>query len=191
MVLISSNEVFDGTKTKPYEEADHPNPTNTYGISKFAAERHTQQLLNHFYIVRTSWMYSARGSNFIHRIQKIAGEKEPLSVVTDELGAPTWSEDLAPAILALTKSEQYGLYHLVNSGHTSRYNLARMVLDLTGRQGITIDPIRIEDYDRPSTPPKNGVLANVRGASIGIKLRPWDKALREFLKQTVGARSNY
>lgn len=186
MVLISSNEVFDGTKTKPYEEADHPNPTNTYGISKFAAERHTQQLLNHFYIVRTSWMYSARGSNFIHRIQKIADEKEPLSVVTDELGAPTWSEDLAPAILALTKSEQYGLYHLVNSGHTSRYNLARMVLDLTGRQGITIDPIRIEDYDRPSTPPKNGVLANVRGASIGIKLRPWDKALREFLQQTVG-----
>lgn len=187
MVLISSNEVFDGTKREPYCEFDPPNPTSAYGESKLAAELHTQRLLTHFYIVRTSWIYAARGSNFIHRIQELADQQETLSVVTDELGVPTWSEDLAPAILELTKSEQYGLYHLVNSGHTSRYELARMVLDLTGREAVAINPIRIADYKRSSTPPSNGVLANVVGASIGIELRPWDQALREFLRQTSNA----
>ena len=184
MVLISTNEVFDGTNSDPYKEYDQTNPINAYGRSKLAAELHTQRLLERFYIVRTSWMYSERGSNFIHRIKQLADEHQTLSVVTDELGAPTWTQDLALAILKLTKSERYGLYHLVNSGHTSRYDLARMVLDLTGHEDVRIEPISIENYKRASIPPRNGVLANVIGASIGINMRPWDEALREFLSQT-------
>lgn len=182
MVLISTNEVFDGTKPGAYCEVDKPNPINSYGISKLAAELSAQRILERLYIVRTSWMYSKHGSNFIHKIQKLADERESLSVVSDELGAPTWSRDLALAIIDLIKTEKYGVYHLVNSGHTSRFDLARMVLDLTSRNDIAIDPIGIADYKRVSKPPRNGVLENVNGALIGIRLRPWDEALREFLR---------
>lgn len=182
MLYVSSNEVFDGTKSKPYAEFDHPNPINPYGYSKLSGEWFTQRLLNRFYIVRTSWLTGSAGRNFVHRILQLADERASLRVVTDEEACPTFVSDLVDALLQLIVTRRYGLYHFVNSGHCSRYGFAKRILELAGRQHVPIEPITLADYPRPSIPPKFTPLANQCGAAIGITLRPWEAALQEFLK---------
>ena len=181
LLYVSSNEVFDGTKTEPYREFDNPNPANPYGYSKLAGEWFTQRLLSRFYIVRTSWLTGSAGRNFVHRIQQLADERGSLRVVTDEVASPTFVSDLADALLKLIETDQYGLYHFVNEGYCSRYDYAKIILDLTGRRHVPVEPITLADYPRPSTPPKFSPLANLSGAALGIKLRSWEEALREFL----------
>ena len=181
MVLLSTNEVFDGLNAAPYVETDKPAPINPYGKSKLAAEHYTLDLLERHYIVRTSWMYAPGGSNFVHIIRQLAESPEQIAVVTDELGVPTYAPDLAAAILKLVAIAPYGIYHLVNAGHTSRYGLARKVLDLSGHRSVPIRPILLEDYGRASLPPRNGVLQNQAAKALGISLRPWEAALEQFL----------
>ena len=182
LVLISTNEVFAGTKAEPYLEFDSPGPINPYARSKLAAEWYVQQLLNKFYIVRTAWMYSNSGRNFVHKIQQHAIEDQALRVVTDEVGSPTYAEDLAAALIKIVTTNQYGIYHLVNAGQTSRFDFARKVLDLTGNAHIAIEPTTLADYERASTPPPYSVLANTAAALLGIVMRSWEEALEEFLK---------
>jgi dTDP-4-dehydrorhamnose reductase len=183
MVLLSTNEVFDGRSAAPYIETDEPAPINPYGQSKLLAEWHTRELLERYYIVRTSWIYSEGGSNFIHKIMQLADRGEPFAIVTDEFGVPTYASDLARAILELVEIAPYGIYHLVNSGHTSRFGLARTVLDLSGHRSVQIRPILLKDYERASLPPRNGVLQNRAASELGISLRPWEAALQEFLSE--------
>jgi dTDP-4-dehydrorhamnose reductase len=182
MVYISTNEVFDGTQPDAYREYDTPRPINGYGYSKLAGEQYTQHLLKKFYIVRTSWLYADGGRNFIHRIQQLADERGELAVVTDEIGAPTWVEDLADAILQLTVTERYGIYHLVNAGHCSRYEFARFVLENSGRSHIKLNETVLANFKRDSTVPPNGALANQCAAALGIRLRPWQAALLAFMR---------
>ena len=181
LVLLSTNEVFDGRSTLPYVETDDPAPTNPYGQSKHDAESYTRALLERYYIVRTSWMYAAGGANFVHIIRQLAEGGEPIAVVTDEFGAPTYAPDLARAILKLVAIAPYGIYHLVNAGWTSRYGLARKVLDLTGYRSVPIRSILLQDYERASLPPRNGVLRNRAAAALGISLPSWESALKQFL----------
>ena len=181
MVLLSSNEVFDGRSAVPYIETDEPAPINPYGQSKLAAEQLTRELLERHFIVRTSWMYAAGGVNFVHIIRQLAESGEPLAIVTDELGVPTYAPDLARAILELVEIAPHGTYHLVSAGQTSRYGLARKVLDLSGYRSVPIRPILLEDYERASLPPRNGVLQNRAAATLCISLRPWEAALQQFL----------
>ncbi len=181
MVLLSSNEVFDGRSGVPYIETDEPAPINPYGQSKLAAEHLTRNLLERHFIVRTSWMYAAGGANFVHIIRQLAESGEPLAIVTDELGVPTYAPDLARTILELVEIAPHGTYHLVSTGQTSRYGLARKVLDLSGYRSVPIRPILLKDYERASLPPRNGVLQNRAAAALGISLRPWEAALQQFL----------
>ena len=182
MVLISTNEVFAGAQSTPYSEFDPLRPPNPYGRSKAAAEWYTRDLLTEFYIVRTAWMYAGGGANFIHRMQSLADAGQPLRVVTDEIGSPTWADDLAAALIKLVETQQYGVYHLVNSGQASRYEFARAVLDLSGRADVPIEPIKLADFQRDSTPPPSSALANHAAAALGIEMRPWEAALAAFLK---------
>ena len=181
MVLLSSNEVFDGRSAVPYIETDEPAPINPYGQSKLDAEQLTRELLERHFIVRTSWMYAAGGANFVHVIRRLAESHDPLAIVTDELGVPTYAPDLARAILALVEIAPHGTYHLVSAGQTSRYGLARKVLDLSGYRSVPIRPIFLDDFERASLPPRNGVLQNQAAAALGISLRPWEAALQQFL----------
>ncbi len=183
LVLLSTNEVFDGRRAAPYVETDELAPINPYGQSKMAAEGHIRELLERYYIVRTSWMYGAGSSNFVHVIRQLAESGKPLAIVTDELGVPTYASDLARGMLELVEIAPYGTYHLVNSGQTSRYGLARKVLDLCGYRSVQIHRILLEDYERASTPPRNGVLQNRAAAALGISLRPWEAALQQFLEE--------
>ncbi len=182
LLYISSNEVFDGTASTPYREFDTPRPINPYGYSKLAGEWFTQRLLQRFYIVRTSWLTGPGGRNFVHRIQQLADERGQLQVVTDEVASPTFVPDLIKALLRLIETEQYGLYHFVNAGHCSRYEYAKKILALTGRAQVSVEPITLDQYPRPSTPPKFSPLLNLCGAALGITLCPWEEALEKFLK---------
>ncbi len=181
LAYISTNEVFDGTKSTPYSEFDALNPINPYGQSKRAGEWFTQNLCRQFYILRIAWLTAPGGRNFVHRIIQLADERGALKVVTDEVANPTFVNDLADALVKLVNTGQYGVYHLTNSGHCSRYEYARKILELSGRAHIPVEPITLAEYPRPSTPPKFAPLANTAAAVLGIALRPWEEALVEFL----------
>jgi dTDP-4-dehydrorhamnose reductase len=184
LVYISTNEVFDGTATEPYREWDAVNPINPYAKSKAAGEWFVRHLLTRFYIARTAWLYALGGRNFStpSRIIQVADERGTLKVVADEVGNPTYAPDLAAAIAALIQTGAYGVYHLVNAGYTSRYNYVREVLHLSGREHIPVEPISLDDFPRPSTPPRFAPLANTAAAALGIALRPWQEAVEEFIE---------
>ena len=189
MVYISTNEVFDGSATEPYREWDAPHPINPYGRSKAAGEWFVRHLLNRFYIVRTAWLYAPGGRNFPHRIVQLADETSAdstkgrgLRVVHDEVSNPTYAPDLADGLAALIHTGAYGVYHITNAGYCSRYEFAREILRLTNREYVPVEPIKLEEWQRPSTPPKFAPLANTAARAVGIETRPWEAALAEFLK---------
>lgn len=182
LVAISTNEVFDGTASRPYWEYDTPNAINAYGASKLAAERVVERFAPRGQIVRTAWLYGHNGVNFIHRILARAEEGGPLRVVTDEVSSPTYVNDLADAIVALIDVERPGTYHFINSGACSRYEFAREILRLAGYD-LPIEPITSDSFTRASTPPPYAPLANVFGAAAGITLRPWQEALAAFFSE--------
>lgn len=181
VLYVSTNEVFDGRATEPYHEWALRNPINAYGRSKLAGEWYVQNLLTRFYIVRTAWLYAPGGRNFPHRILQLADERGSLKVVADEVGNPTYVVDLARAIVALIETHAYGIYHAVNAGAASRYDFAREILRLSGRESVPVEPLALAEFQRASTPPAYAPLANNAAAALGITFRPWQAALAEFL----------
>ncbi|HNS38708.1 MAG TPA: dTDP-4-dehydrorhamnose reductase [Promineifilum sp.] len=187
MVHISTNEVFSGDDPAGYEEWMPLSPRNPYGRSKAAAEVAVQTLLNRYYIVRTAWLYSAGGRNFIHAILRAAREKGAIRVVTDEVGNPTNAADLAEAIGRLIATEHYGIYHFVNSGACSRWAFANEILRLAGMEHVINTPILGSEFTRLSWPPPFCALHNRNGAAIGIALRSWQEALADLFRDGVEA----
>ncbi|HRE25027.1 MAG TPA: dTDP-4-dehydrorhamnose reductase, partial [Anaerolineales bacterium] len=185
VAYVSSNEVFDGQAGRPYTEFDSVRAINPYGASKLAGEWFIQHLLQRFYIMRTSWVTGRGGRNFVHRIQQLADERGSLRVVNDEVANPTFVDDLADAITRLIITDRYGIYHLTNSGHVSRYDYARRILALSGRAHIPVEPITLAEFKRASTPPPFAPLANHMAAGLGIVLRPWEEALQDFLASPI------
>jgi dTDP-4-dehydrorhamnose reductase len=183
MVHISTNEVFAGDNLTGYEEWMPLNPCNAYGRSKAAAEVHVSNILARFYIVRLAWLFAPGGRNFIHAILDRAGGEGRLRVVVDEVGNPTYVKDLADALAQLVQTHQHGIYHFTNSGSCSRWEFANEILRLAGMDQIENRPILGKEFRRASTPPPYGVLHNIAGAAIGIKLRPWREALADYMSE--------
>ncbi len=181
MLYISTNEVFDGRKTEPYLEFDATNPINAYGRSKLAGETFVRDLLTRFYIVRIAWLYGKGGHHFVRKMIRLADERGNLHVVADEVSSPTYAEDVARAVRQLVQTGAYGVYHLVNDGLASRYAFVREILQLAGRGHVPVEPIKLADFCRASTPPPYTPLRNFCGAAQGITLRPWQEALAEYL----------
>lgn len=180
LLTMSTNEVFDGKKGQPYYEHEPPHPINPYAHSKLAGEIYTQMHLSRFYIVRTAWLYARGGNNFPHKILQAADKYGQLRVVCDEISSPTFAPDLAQAIHGVVQAGQYGVYHLTNEGVCSRFEFARRILELAGRSDVPIEPITSDQWPRASVPPLHCVIRNLAGAQIGIRLRHWDEALREY-----------
>lgn len=185
MIHVSTNEVFSGQEKGGYEEWMPLNPANPYGRSKAAAEVHVKNILNRFYIVRTAWLYAPGGKNFIHAILNRAHTSGQVRVVTDEIGNPTYVNDLADAIIKLMPTRQYGIYHFVNSGACSRWAFANEILRLAGLTAVKNNPILGKEFKRASSPPPFGALHNIAGAAIGIELRPWQEALADYMQKYV------
>lgn len=183
MVLISTNEVFSGRSDRPYLEDDPPQPVNPYGSSKRAGEQMAAHYLKEgLYIVRTAWLFGG-GHMFPEKIIAAADKNGALQVVTDEVGNPTYAPDLAKAVAQLVQTHAYGIYHFTNAGYCSRFDFAREILRLSGREHVQLNPTTLAQYPRPSVVPPFTALANLRGAELGITLRSWQEALADHFAQ--------
>lgn len=181
LVHISTNEVFAGDRVEGYQEWMPLDPINAYGRSKAIAETFVRNHSNRYYIVRTAWLYAAGGRNFIHAIIANARSEGAVRVVADEVANPTYVKDLANAISRLIRTGQYGTYHFTNAGSCSRWSFAGEILRLAGLDQVRNIPVLGRDYGRASTPPPFAALHNIAGAAIGITLRPWQDALRDYI----------
>ena len=179
MVYISTDYVFDGNKAEPYWEYDEPSPLSVYGRTKWIGERIVRDLVPRHYVVRVAWLYGEGPRNFVRTVRRLAHERERLTMVADEEGSPTYALDLARALKVLVRIPAYGIYHLPNSGVCSRYEWAREILSVSGMSNVTLDTST--NYKRVARVPKRVELRNAFGAEIGIVMRPWQEALREYL----------
>lgn len=186
LIQISTEFVFDGTRGRAYWEFDTPCPISVYGASKLAGEEWARGVHPACYVVRTSWLYGLGGHHFLAKIQALAAAEPALAVVDNEVGSPTFCDDLADGLLALAATGAYGTYHLANEGAVSRYELARAILD---RVGLADYPLRrTSHYPRLARAPAYAPLRNFAGAALGITLPPWPEALdRYFARLADGA----
>jgi dTDP-4-dehydrorhamnose reductase len=185
LVYISTNEVFDGSAASPYLEYDRAAPVNPYGRSKWAGEQAVRETIDQFYIARVAWLYGGERS-FVRTVLRLASERDSLPMVADEIGSPTYAPDVADAVARLIQMPFYGTYHLVNAGACSRYEFAAEILRLAGGQHIALRPIRLADYKRDSVVPPYTPLRNAAADALGIRMRPWQEALEEYVLGVKG-----
>ncbi|MEO0101897.1 MAG: dTDP-4-dehydrorhamnose reductase [candidate division WOR-3 bacterium] len=180
-LYLSTDYVFDGKKTTPYSEEDVPNPLNYYGETKYLGEMVVKRL-ERFFILRTAWLYSREGRNFVNTIKEKMARGEEIRVVDDQIGSPTYTKDLLEPIFDLLQSEAYGIYHITNSGFCSWFQFACEIGRILGRKEIK--PIKSEEAGRLARRPKYSVLDNSKYQRVfGKRLRPWLEALEECLKE--------
>ncbi|WP_440602877.1 dTDP-4-dehydrorhamnose reductase [Bacillus sp. GB_SG_008] len=181
MVYVSTDYVFDGSGTTPYNEFVPTSPLGVYGRSKLAGEQFVRDLHSKFFIVRTSWVYGQHGNNFVKTMLRIAQEKEEISVVNDQVGCPTYTVDLANYILQLVDTEKYGTYHVSNSGQCSWYEFAKAIFEEAGIN-IQIIPCTTKDFPRPAPRPSYSVFDHMSLRLNGFNTpRDWKAALSEFI----------
>jgi dTDP-4-dehydrorhamnose reductase len=177
LLHVSTNYVFDGASSRPYEPFDTPNPVSAYGRTKLAGEEHVMRLSTRWYVVRTAGVYG-QGHNFVRTMLRVAKERDVLKVKEDEHIAPTYSRDLAESIAKIIEAGSYGLYHSTNSGSCSWYEFAREIFDIAGTD-VEVVPVPGSEYPLPAARPINGVLANLGGP----ELRHWREALADYLER--------
>jgi dTDP-4-dehydrorhamnose reductase len=183
LFYVSTDFVFDGRKTTPYTEMDATNPLNHYGASKLAGERHVRELCRKHFICRTAWLFGIHGKSFPATMLNLAKTRTELPVVSDQVGCPTHTVDLAKTIASLLGSPLYGTYHITNTGSCSWFDLARKTLQLAGVTSMAVKAIPASEYPSPTTRPAYSVL---RHQSLEIQgrdlLPPWEEALAEFIR---------
>jgi len=192
-VHYSTDYVFDGSKPEPWIETDAPNPLNVYGASKLAGEQAVANIGGKYLIFRTSWVYGPHGNNFLFTMLRLARERDRLSIVDDQVGAPTTSIALARAthaivtgILAGRFADWAGLYHMTCGGAVSWFGFAQAIFTRAAVLGVkapALTPIATRDYPTPAARPRNSVLSNAKlHARFGVELPPWQSALDETLE---------
>lgn len=184
LCYVSTDYVFDGKGKAPYNEYDAPNPQTVYGKSKLAGEELVRTLCSRYFIVRTSWVYGKYGNNFVRTMLKLAGERDSLKVVSDQIGSPTYTLDLAEFLVRLVRTERYGVYHASNTGACSWYEFAQAIFEEGGRH-MTVEPCSTSDFPRPAPRPAYSVMDHSAIRSNGFEpLRHWREALRHYLKDS-------
>lgn len=182
MLYVSTDYVYDGRKEEPYVETDPVNPLNAYGESKLGGEREAQAVLPRALVVRTSWLFGLNGPNFVEAILGQVGKKDELDVVADQVGSPTYTPDLADALVRLIEAGASGIVHVSNGGKCSWHEYAKRILGLAGVGGIKVNPITTAKLGRPAVRPAFSVLSNARYEELtGHRLRGWDEALAEYI----------
>jgi dTDP-4-dehydrorhamnose reductase len=180
LCYLSTDYVFDGGSTRPYEPEDPVNPLNVYGASKAAGEKAVQEEASHWLIARTSWLFGASRSCFPEKILHSADTQSELKVVADQIGSPTYTRDLARAIRELIWEDAHGILHITNSGTCSWFDFAKETLQRAGRNP-PISPITSEQAGRPAKRPAYSALSPKALTSYGILLRTWQEALQAYL----------
>ncbi len=183
-VYISTDYVFDGKKMGPYQIDDEPNPLNVYGKSKLFGEKLVRESTENYAIVRTSWLYGHEGKNFVKTMLRLAKKRKPINVVSDQIGSPTYTKDLASILLQLIE-KQNGIYHVSNSGACSWYEFARKIFEFAGYNPDLVQPTTSVDFGSISRP-SYSVLGNDQLVKIGLERpRHWEEALKEFIREEL------
>ncbi|MFA6355618.1 MAG: dTDP-4-dehydrorhamnose reductase [Candidatus Omnitrophota bacterium] len=185
MVYISTGSVFDGEKQDGYTESDKPNPISIYGMSKFRGEEAVQSLLKKYYIVRAGWMIGGHNKDkkFVWKIVQLLNTKKEISVVTDKTGSPTFTSDFSRGIVDIVGSGKYGLYHCVNKGICTRYDIAVKIAEYLRKKDVVIKPVTSDVFPLPAPRGKSEAMVNNKLAKMGLdNSRPWQDALKEYLK---------
>jgi dTDP-4-dehydrorhamnose reductase len=185
MVYISTAGVFGGDKPEPYIEFDAPRPANVYGQSKLAGEEIVSTLLQRYYIVRAGWMIGGgkKDKKFVGKITRLIAEgMNPVQIVSDKFGSPTYAKDLLRGIHTLLGTNYYGLYHMVNRGCCSRYDVALAIRDVLQRSDVEIIPVSSAYFPLPAPRARSEAMRNLKLEMLGLNLmRPWKDALREYI----------
>jgi len=182
LVHVSTDYVFDGMRDRPYVESDTPRPLSVYGSSKLKGEREVASRCENHVIARTAWLYGPWSrKNFVDTMLKLTAERPAVDVVADAWGSPTYSIDLARALLFIAASDLRGVVHAVNAGRTTWHGLASKIVELTGRK-CEARAVGQASFPRPARRPANSALDAGRLAAAGHSVRAWEEALAEYLK---------
>jgi len=192
LLHVSTDFVFDGNKKTPYTEEDNTNPTGVYGQTKLDGEKAIQESFDHYFIIRTSWVYSQFGSNFMKTMLRLASERDSLSVVNDQIGTPTNAVDLAEAIVEIIRKSEnlkfeisnfkslFGIYNFSNKGQCSWYDFAKKIFEINKIE-IDLQPIPTSSYPTPAKRPAYSVLNKEKIMRfLGIEINNWEDSLRKY-----------
>lgn len=183
LVYVSTDYVFDGQGEDPHSEDKETKPVNYYGYTKEQGEKIVRAILDNYFIVRTSWVYGSNGNNFVKTMLKLAETRREINVVSDQIGAPTYSKDLAEFIINLVKTNQYGVYHGVNEGYCSWYEFAKTIFEKSGIE-MKINPISTKEYPTKAARPLNSKLSKRNTDKAGINRLPhWEDAISRFISE--------
>ncbi|RJQ60616.1 MAG: dTDP-4-dehydrorhamnose reductase [Stygiobacter sp.] len=188
IIHISTDFVFNGMKSSPYTETDIENPLSIYGKSKLNGEMHLRNSYDKYIILRSSWLYSKFGNNFVKTIIRLAKEKEEIGVVFDQIGTPTYAGDLAIFIKYLVDSNfsQFGVYNYSNEGTASWYDFARSILEYSNLN-LKIRPIETNEYLTPARRPSYSVLNKSKTkATFGVEIAYWRTSLQRLISKMIG-----
>ena len=181
LVQVSTDYIFDGGKGTPYVEDDAPCPLSVYGESKLVGEMNAAFCQEHL-IVRTQWLYGLHGNNFVETMLRLGAERDELAVVDDQIGSPTWTVDLARAIVALVDAGCRGIYHAANAEFCSWNGFARAIFEEAGLN-VSVKPMTTAELNRPARRPLYSTLeCGKLSGDTGFRPQPWRNALREYLQ---------
>jgi dTDP-4-dehydrorhamnose reductase len=180
LMFVSTDYVFDGTKNLPYETSDPRNPINVYGDTKARAEVRLLDIVPEVCIVRTSWLFGRGGKCFPATILRLAATHPEITVVTDQRGSPTFTQDLAAALVKLCCKEARGIVHATNAGECTWYEFAQEIVRTAGL-GAKVKPVTTAEFHRPAQRPANSVLSPASLQAYGIEMPAWKDALRRYL----------
>lgn len=187
MIQISTDYVFDGNSCRPYTEDDDTGPNSVYGRTKLVGEFNVLKLCPNAMVIRTAWLYSSFGNNFVKTMIRLGNERPTLGVVFDQIGTPTYARDLANAIItAIHKGIVPGIYHFTNEGVTSWYDFTKAIHRLAGITTCQVTPIHTTDYPTPAHRPAYSVLDKTKiKQTYGMDIPHWEESLRECIKKLV------
>jgi dTDP-4-dehydrorhamnose reductase len=184
LIYMSTDYVFDGTTPEPYETDDPPHPINYYGETKLEGELAVKELMKRYQIIRTSWVFGANGGNFVKTMIKIGKERDTVQVVSDQIGSPSYTIDLAKLILDMARSDRYGTYHATNEGYCSWHQFATEIMRKQGMR-TKVEAIDSQQYPTKARRPKNSRLSKRSLDEGGFRRLPtWQDALNRYLLET-------
>ncbi|WP_133580701.1 dTDP-4-dehydrorhamnose reductase [Aureibacillus halotolerans] len=182
-MYISTDYVFSGEGDTPFIETDEPNPIGQYGRSKLQGEEVVRQLLDHWFIVRISWVFGINGNNFVRTMLRLGETRHELNVVDDQFGSPTYTSDLARLLLDMIRTDKYGIYHASNEGYCSWADFAKEIFR-QANMNVKVNSISSEEYPTRATRPKNSRMSKQKLTDNGFVLLPsWQDAVARYLKQ--------
>jgi dTDP-4-dehydrorhamnose reductase len=185
MIQISTDYVFDGTNHTPYTEDEDTCPNSVYGKTKLVGEMNVQKLCERSMIIRTAWLYSTFGNNFVKTMIRLGKEKPELGVIFDQIGTPTYARDLARVIMtAINKGIVPGIYHFSNEGVISRYDFTKAIHRLAGITSCHVRPLHTAEYPTPAARPHYSVLDKTKiKQTYGIEVPYWEESLKECIEK--------